>query len=110
MCVIIDWNGDHIDTQAGLCRKVPIRPLPLREGYSEKARREGGCLCPIDIEDVLDACGVQWEKRSGIPDYVVETGGGDEIDYMEETEPDDRREVHQWARNAAEQRLGGDGV
>jgi len=59
MCKIIDWNGDYIDTQAGLRRKVPIRPLPLRDGYPDKARREEGCLCPIDIEAVLDACGVE---------------------------------------------------
>jgi len=104
MCKIIDWNGEHIDTQAGLRRKVPNRPLPLRNGYPEKARDEHGCLCPIDIESIFERCGVKWKRKPGIPDYVVELADPDTIDYMVETEPNDREEVHEWVREQVERR------
>lgn len=58
------WDVATSQYQFSKFLDVPVRSLPLNEGYDETDLVGNSCLCPIDIKKALDDAGHRFERSS----------------------------------------------
>jgi len=77
MCQVV-WlpDGEAVETQGELVRQVlggKVSALRFNDGaHGHSASYQPGvCLCPVRVEETLDAAGIRWEPDSWVGDVVA---------------------------------------